>query len=319
MDETSRLLRDQAGVVARRQLLALETTDATDLARMRRRRELVEVHRGIYVEHTGPLTWQQRAWAAVLWAWPAALCGESALRAADGPGRADRETDVIHVVVDRDRRLEPPPGVVVHRRAGYADQVRWNLGPPRLRYEEAALDLALAAPDDLAAVAALADACGSRRTTAQRLLASLDARPWARRRDWTRRVLQDVADGTCSVLEHAYLEQVERAHGLPVGSRQVLARSAGRTMWQDVAYEELGLLVELDSRLFHSSVRQRDRDLDRDLDQAVDAHETLRLGWGQVVDRPCRTAARVGAVLQRRGWTGMVSPCEKCGGPDQPG
>ncbi len=319
MDEISRLLRDQSGVVARRQLLTLEGVDRVAVRRMLRRRDLTEVHRGVYVEHTGPLTWVQRAWAAVLWAAPAALSHQSALRAAEGPGRAGRDTDPVHVTVDSGRRLDPPAGVVVHRVRGYESRVRWNLGPPRLRYEEAALDVALGADDDLAAVAALADACGSRRTTAQRMVAALDARPWARRRAWLRAVLLDVAEGTCSVLEHEYLTRVERAHGLPAGVRQVLAHHEGRTTWQDVAYADQGVVVELDGRLHHSSVRQRDRDLDRDLAHAATAGETLRLGWGQVVDRPCATARAVAAVLARRGWTGTPTRCGKCGAPDQPG
>lgn len=237
---------------------------------MLRRRDLTEVHRGVYVEHTGPLSWSQRAWAAVLWAAPAALSHESALRAAEGPGRPGRDTDQLHVTVERERRLEPPPGVVVHRVRGFATRVRWNAGPPRMRYEEAALD---------------------------------------------------VAEGTCSVLEHEYLTRVERAHALPVGSRQVLARHEGRSTWQDVVYADQGVVVELDGRLHHSSVRQRDRDLDRDLAHAVGATggETLRIGWGQAVDRPCATARAVAAVLTRRGWAGRLGPCGKCGAPDQPG
>lgn len=321
MDEISRLLRDQGGVVARRQLLELEDVDRVGVARMLRRRDLIEVHRGVYVDQTGPLDWPRRAWAAVLWAAPAALSHESALRAAEGPGRPGRETDLVHVTVGRGRRLDPPRGVVVHRVAGYEARVRWNAGPPRLRYEEAALDVALACDDELAAIAALADACGSRRTTAQRLVTALDARPWARRRAWVAGVLLDVAEGTCSVLEHEYLTRVERAHALPVGSRQVRARHEGRTTWQDVVYAEQGVSVELDGRLHHSSVRQRDRDLDRDLAHAVASAggETLRIGWGQAVDRPCATARAVAAVLTRRGWTGRLEPCGKCGAPDQPG
>ena len=85
MDDLARLLRDQDGVVARRQLLSLPGTDRTVVARLVRRRELVEVLRGVYVEHTGPPSWQQRVWVAVLWAWPAALAAQSAWRAFEGP------------------------------------------------------------------------------------------------------------------------------------------------------------------------------------------------------------------------------------------
>ena len=44
-----------------------------DIARMLRRRDLVTVLPGVYVNHTGAQTWEQRAWAAVLYFWPAAL------------------------------------------------------------------------------------------------------------------------------------------------------------------------------------------------------------------------------------------------------
>ena len=91
------LLRDQAGIIARRQALRGGLT-SNDVRRRLRRREWVVVHPGVYVDHTGQLTWLQRAWAAVLYAWPAALCGESALRAVEGPGRR-RDDHTIHVAI----------------------------------------------------------------------------------------------------------------------------------------------------------------------------------------------------------------------------
>jgi len=39
---------------------------------------------------------------------------------------------------------------------------------------------------------------------------------------------------------------------------------------------------------------------------------TVRLGFGQVYDRPCSTAAKLAKVLQRRGWTGTPTLCEHC-------
>lgn len=314
MDELSRVVRDQDGVVSRRQLLAIPGTDCVAVARMLRRRELVEVHRGVYVEHTGPLTWQQRAWAAVLWAWPAALAGESAWRAFEGPGRRQRDNDRLHVVVERDRRLVPPPGIEVHRRAGFGERTLWNLGPPRLRLEEAVLDVALAAPDELALVAALADAAGSRRTTAARLSDALAARARVPGRKLLVDVLADVAAGSCSVLEREYLLRVERPHGLPRGSRQVLLEHAGRSMWQDVVYGPWDVHVGLDGRLDHTALVDRDRDLERDLLVAGRGGRSVRLGYGQVLGRACATAHGVGAVLNVAGWPGRVQRCGLCGG-----
>ena len=168
------VLRDeQCGVVSQAQAQVLACgAGAADLRRLIRRHELVRVHPRVYVDHTGELTWVQRAWAALLWAGPAALCDESAVRVSEGPGRrASRITDgPIHVAVARDRRLGAQDGVVVHRTSNYAERVQPNRAPARIRYDEAILDLASAARTDNDAFARLADACGARRTTGARLL-----------------------------------------------------------------------------------------------------------------------------------------------------
>lgn len=134
------------------------------------------VHQGVYVDHTGPLTWLQRAWAAVLLAWPAALSHGSAVRAADGPGRRGHDAETIHVAVSAERRVTPAAGVEVHRVTGLEDRVLWNTSPPRMRIEEAVVDLAAEARSELDALALVADAVQSRRTTAARLLATLEDR-----------------------------------------------------------------------------------------------------------------------------------------------
>lgn len=313
------LLERQAGVVTRQQLLDHGMT-RVELARAVRRGELVRVHPRVYVTHNGPLSWLERAWAAVLWAEPAGLCGTSALRAFHQRALDARDQDPIHVLVGRERRLVAPPGVVLHRSGHAGQRIQTNLGPPRVRYEHTVLDLAESATDDLSAIAGLADACGSRRTTSARLAEALGSRPRARRRSWLTAVLADISAGTCSVLEHGYLVDVEQAHGLPVGRRQAPSPLGGRSMWRDVHYEEWGLLVELDGRLGHTAVEDRDRDLDRDLDASVvEELTTVRLGYGQVFDRACRTARQVAALLRRLGWPGAVRACPKCGASDQPG
>jgi hypothetical protein len=145
----------QAGVISRRQAVATGLAPH-DLRRLLRRRDWALVHPGVYVAHTGPLTWLQRAWAGVLFSWPAALSHDSAMRAGDGPGQHDRVTEeVIHVAVDRRRTtLVAPAGIRVHHVVRLHQLVQWNLGPPRLRYEEAALAVAAQADSDFAAIAA---------------------------------------------------------------------------------------------------------------------------------------------------------------------
>lgn len=326
MDLVTDLLDQQDGVIGRRQALAAGLT-ATDVARRLRRREWVVVHPGVYVDHTGPLTWHQRAWAAVLACWPAALAGWSALRAHEGPGRrSHRDDGPIDVVVRHGRRPPRLDGVRARESRHFDATVQLNLHPPRQRHDHAVVELADRARDELTAVAVLAEACGSRRTTAGRLLAAVDAVPRLRRRAWLTAVLRDVAAGSCSVLEQAYLTRVERPHGLPLGARQVAdTDSRGRRLYRDVVYAGARppwrQVVELDGRLGHDSARERDRDLERDLDAALDGAGTIRLGWGQVVGRPCPTALKVARLLQDRGWSGAPTPCAArgCVVPDRQG
>ena len=301
MDEVGvrRLLRAQDGVVARRQLLGLDGRDH-DIERMLRRRELAAVHAGVYVDHTGDPTPRQRAWAAVLFAAPAALCRESVLDLSHRP---------VHVAIDSGRRVRAPGGVVVHRVVRLEERALWNLSPPRMRVEDAVLDLAERAGSEAEVVGVLTEAVNDRLTTAPRLRAFVGERKRLGRRQLVLTVLDDVEAGACSVLEHGYLTRVERAHGLPRGVRQQVRRTEGGVEYRDVEYDELGLVVELDGRVGHEGWAAAGRDADRDLDDRAEGRETVRLRHQQVFGTPCRTASRLAAVLQRRGWAGSPRRC----------
>ena len=300
------ILADQSGVVARRQAGAAGV-GAHDLARLVRRRELTRLHPGVFVDHTGEPSWLQLAWAAVLLHDGSALGGSSALRAFEGPGSRRPESS-IELVVGWDRHLRDRPGIVVRRLGDLESRVMWHLGPPRLRYEEAVLEVVSRTEDRLAAVGELARAVQTRRTTAGRLLDRLAERERYPGRAWVAGVLRDVQRGTCSVLEHGYLHRVEKAHGLAPARRQVVDRLGSGVVYRDVVYAG-GLVVELDGRLFHDTAAQRDRDFDRDLDAAVAGKDTVRLGWGQVFDRQCWTAERIGRLLLARGWPERPTRC----------
>jgi hypothetical protein len=152
------------------------------------------------------------------------------------------------------------------------------------------------------------------------LLDALAGRPRIDRRAWLVGVLADIAQGTCSALEHGYLDRVERPHGFPIARRQNPRVTTGGGTLQDAIYENHGLVVELDGRIFHTSPDARSDDLDRDLDNAVEHDElTLRVGYRQVFRDACLTAAKIAAVLHRRGWTGQLTSCPECGASVQPG
>jgi hypothetical protein len=298
-------LHRQCGVISRSQVLASGGDDHL-VARMVRRREWVRVHPGVYVDHTGPLTWHQRAWAAVLYAAPAVLTGASALRAHGLRGH--EADDIIHVLVSHGRRLDGRPGLRIERSRQYDRVAQLNLSPPRVRVEHALIRVASAASTDEASVGVLADGCQTRRTTAARLAHELRASPKLPRRRLLLAIVDDVAAGALSVLERRYLLYVERAHGLPRARRQKPERSPSGSVHRDVEYVEQATLVELDGRLGHELALDRWDDLHRDIVAATTGRLTLRAGWGQVL-QPCRLAALLAQVLTARGWTGTARPC----------
>jgi hypothetical protein len=304
------LLLRQDGCVSRRQVLAAGMSD-NDIERMLRRREWACTHPGVYVDHTGPLTDGQRRWAAVLRYWPAALYGESALEAYGvAPPRRPGEPSgpgPVHVAVAHPRKAAAVDGVRVHRVVDLQDRVAWHLAPPRLQLEEAVLAACAAAPTPAQALGIAADACGRRRTTAQRILAALGARRLTHGA-YLRRVLLDVASGAHSVLEHGYL-RLERRHGLPVAVRQRRENTPRGGVYRDAEYLAFGVVVELDGRIGHEWSTDRWADLDRDLDTGADGRVTVRLGWRQVEETGCRTAHRLAQLLRARGWSGAPKRC----------
>jgi hypothetical protein len=299
----------QSGVVSRRQLVDLNAAPH-DIRRMLRRGELYPVHRGVYVNHNGPLTWDQRAWAAVLAHWPAALARQSALPnpPEDGP---------IHIAIDRKRTVQAMPGVIAHRTPDLAGRVQWVRSPPRVSVEHAAIDVAATKTDLLARFRVFADAVQTRLTTAAAIAEVLEQRHAIPDRQLLLELLDDLACGACSVLEREYL-LLERRHGLPSSEpdgthRQLPAQVGGKSAYRDVHYRPYGVMVELDGRPFHDTSLARDQDAGRDLEaQVEDEATTARLTYGLVFRHGCRTVRQVATLLERGGWTGTFKPCPEC-------
>ncbi len=291
--------------MSRRQVLA-HGLDDDDIARLLRRREWARLFAGVYVDHTGPPTWRQRAWAATLLHAPAALGGGSALGACGAvvPDRAD----AIELVVDAGRRVVDPPGVRTTRTRAWERTVQLNVSPPRVRLEPAALTVAARQGSGDRAVAILGDLVQQRRTTATRLRVALADLSRLPRRALLAEVLDDVSTGALSALERRYLRDVEHRHALPHGRRQRRVVADGTRQQRDVDYPSYGLDVELDGRLGHELWLDRWADLDRDLHGLRDGTITIRAGWGQVL-QPCRLAESVAAVLAARGWDGRPVRC----------
>lgn len=297
----------QSGVVARRQVLELGGDD-NDIERMIRRRELTVVLSGVYVNHTGPLSRQQREWAAVLAYWPAALTRESALH--------NRPLDVVEIAVALDRKLVGTERIWIHRTPDFTRRVNWRGAPPTIDIEHATIDVMssqIAKGDVARAFTLLADICQTRRTSPQKIAATLASRERVSGRRMIAPMISDLADGACSVLERGYIQRVERPHGLPSPRRQNASAATGRRTHQDIHYDQFGVVVELDGRAFHDNAAARDADAKRDLAKlSVNNDLTARVTYGLVFREPCWTAAAVGALLRRRGWTGPFLRCPDC-------
>ncbi len=122
-------------------------------------------------------------------------------------------------------------------------------------------------------------------------------------------LVDDLASGTHSVLEHGLLARVLRPHGLPLPTRaQAPVRGRRGAEYRDMLFEDLGTHVELDGG-HHDGSAQRDHDADRDLQDLASGLVVPRLRYAQVFGWPCRTARLLAALFALRGWQGIPRPC----------
>jgi hypothetical protein len=271
------------------------------------------LYRGVYATFTGAPSRTAILWAAVLRGGPGAALGYHT--AAEVDGLADRPSQAIHLIVSSSRRVDlasrgrpEMPRIVIHYRARAEDAIHPSRTPPRTRIEETTLDLTQLAVSLDDAFSWLARACSRRLTTPMLLHAAMTARPKLRWRLELTDALTNIGDGAHSVLEWRYVHGVERPHRLPRADRQALSRAGNRTRYLDNRYREFGVLVELDGRAAHPA-EARWRDVRRDNASAAMGMVTLRYGWADVTEDPCRVASEVAAALRRGGWPGHLRRC----------
>jgi very-short-patch-repair endonuclease len=296
------LIHDQDGVVSRVQLLAAGWTDVRIRQRLRARRWQT-VHPGVYATFTGDVGHYGRMLAGLLYAGAEAMWSHHT--AAEQLGLIKSCTDrPVHVTVPLRRRVQPQQGLVVHRVKDSLARAD-SAVPPRSAPAHAVLDVVDVADSVDDAVAAVAEACQSGRVTVAAIAGVLCERRRLRYRRELGPILDSVAAGSHSLLEVRYHREVEQRHRLARGTRQ----RAIDGVFTDVAYEEYGVVVELDGRL-HLDPGRRWRDMDRDNRAALRAETTLRYGWLDVTSRPCQVAAQV-VTAQRR--SGRADTAWQCG------
>ncbi len=265
----------------------------------------VRVHPGVYQTQPGRDDWHTYALAAQL-----AVPGSAWSHRTAGfvHGLITRPPRPIELVVDEKRRVTDPTGVMVRRRVesdAYVDDLHW---PWRVTVGETVLDLTEHGTD-ADALALLGRAFFRGVTTEEALRGLLAKRARHPRRRLLMDVLSDVADGAESVMEVRFLRDVERAHGLPAGRRQ-LPTFVTTTRVHDVAYEQQRILLELDGRLGHQGTA-RIADGIRDRRSATQGWLTVRAFWVDVAVTPCDLAREVAEILTDRGWQGTPRACRR--------
>jgi predicted transcriptional regulator of viral defense system len=304
-DRCSRVLSRQCGMIASWQagVAGISCRQMRDLVRNGRWQRL---QFGVYASFTGEPSHGAILWAAVLRAGPRAILSHET--AAELDGLLDKHGKLIHVTVPEPQHRPPVAGLVIHRSSRAIGIRQQGRLPPRTMAEETVLDLAQAATSFDDVIALLARACQRRLTTPFLISETLSQRAKMRWRDEIELALRDVASGVQSPLEHRYVRDVERAHGLPTPERQAQAEQRGRVIYRDARYREYGVTVELDGRASHPD-DQRWQDKHRDNAAAAAGIVTLRYSWADVTERSCETAREVAAVLGSRGWLGRLRRC----------
>ncbi|KQU65414.1 hypothetical protein ASC58_18230 [Phycicoccus sp. Root101] len=194
--------------------------------------------------HTGSLSRTAWWWRAV---WEvghgAALDGISALHAA---GLENFTSDEVHVAVPHPAVPRPVDGVVLHRiRDLDLDRDAVGAGLPRVRSEVATIRAAQWAVSDRQAALIVCMAVQQRLVRAEQLCPVRHPGAHYGRTRFVRRLVRDVADGAQSLGELDFA-RLCRERGLPVPSRQVVRRGHRGRLYLDVAWEDHGVVVEID-------------------------------------------------------------------------
>lgn len=285
----------QGGAFTRPQVLDSGGTQAM-IRRLLRSGQWIRVAQGIYTA-SPTVTFEALCHAGLLLAAPDAVVGGLAAGHLHGvcppPSRL--------TIWGHDSRASGPWRFRRGRREGVGS-------PPRLRIDDAVLD-SCAESREADVLELLATALRSQLTTPARLRERAVELTTLKRRSMILDLLPSLEDGVQSTLESHFVHQVQRAHRLPEGTRQVSVSPGTRS---DVILDEYQLVIELDGRRGHEGL-EKWRDYERDNEHLRRGMSTLRFGWHDVVLRSCQVAAMIAEILVQRGWLGVGGRVRRCG------
>jgi len=194
----SQLANAQAGMLSQRQLTELHVSRSLVRNQLRARR-WVRRTSSVLSTTTGPLSWQQRLWQAVLHAGPTATIG--GLTAAELHGMKNWSRDDITVLVDDELPFDPIEGVRFFRSRRPLAEMRSARALPLCQLEPAVLLCAGYEPSRRTAHGAVTATVQQRLTTPDRLSHWLARMTPLRRAPELRALLHDIAGGAHSLSE----------------------------------------------------------------------------------------------------------------------
>jgi very-short-patch-repair endonuclease len=298
------LLREQDGVI--RTAAALGWMSRKELQWRVTSGRWQRACRGVLVAHSGPVTEEQRLWAAVLWAGPGTvLAGLTAARLDGLQGFAGRDAAAgrpAHLLVPAYRSVRRRPfglSVVVHYSIalGRADIHPLRL-PPRTRIARSLVDSAAWMATDRGAQAVLAAGVQQRLVRVEDLLAVVARNQRLPRRTIISGTLEDIAGGAQALSELDFARLL-RKHRLPAPDRQARrVDSSGRRRWLDAVWEEARLIVEVDG-IHHMEASQYWADMERDNDFTLNGYRVLRFPAFVVRYNPGYVTGKIRDALQQ--------------------
>ncbi len=214
----------------------------------------------------------------------------------DAPGRP------MHLTVRPACGLRPTPVLRVYRAYAPpldADLRRLRRGLPVVGLERAMVASWPLLSSELARAMVLR-AVRDRRTTPDRLRAELAVTPRLARRATLAAAVELLAAGCQSELELFGLRHVFSGPAFAGMRSQCPVRLGARTVYLDLAAEDLRVGIELDGAAYHDGAGARERDRRRDVALAAAGWVVLRFGYGRVVGDPAGVRGEVTSVLAVR-------------------
>ncbi|PZF96484.1 hypothetical protein C1I93_13835 [Micromonospora endophytica] len=209
----------------------------------------------------------------------------------------------LHLSAPAEAGLRSRPGVVLHRRLGFAPEpphVVTRRGLPVVHLEQALVDSWPLLPRD-ERPAPVIRAVNDRMTTPGRLRMALQSVPKLIDRAALKKLLTRLADGCRSPLEIWGHEHVFTGPGMPEFRRQARIRIGQRTMYLDLLAERERVNIELDGATTHGNLRDREIDLRRDALLATVGILVVRFAHRRLTHEPDEVRRETLAILARRG------------------